>query len=38
MTILDRALRLGEGRVTAELSRSEATEESIMLHATRHDG
>ncbi len=33
----DRILVMREGRVSAELSRSEATEERIMNHATRHD-
>jgi ABC-type sugar transport system ATPase subunit len=33
----DRILVMREGRVSAELSRAEATEERIMNHATRHD-
>jgi rhamnose transport system ATP-binding protein len=33
----DRVLVMREGRVTAELSRADATEERIMLHATRHE-
>jgi ribose transport system ATP-binding protein len=33
----DRILVMREGRVTAELSRAEATEERIMLHATRRE-
>jgi ribose transport system ATP-binding protein len=33
----DRIVVMREGRVSAELSRADATEERIMLHATRHD-
>ncbi|HEU4920489.1 MAG TPA: sugar ABC transporter ATP-binding protein [Candidatus Limnocylindrales bacterium] len=38
LAVSDRILVMREGRITAELDRSEATEERIMLHATRHDG
>jgi ribose transport system ATP-binding protein len=35
--VCDRVVVMREGRITAELPRSEATEERIMLHATRHE-
>ncbi|HUG83265.1 MAG TPA: sugar ABC transporter ATP-binding protein [Euzebya sp.] len=38
LAISDRILVMREGRVTIELTSSEATEEGIMRHATRHDG
>jgi len=38
LAVSDRILVMREGRISAELHRSEATEERIMLHATRHDG
>ena len=36
LALADRIVVMREGRVSAELSRSEATEERIMYHATRH--
>jgi ribose transport system ATP-binding protein len=36
LRLSDRIMVMREGRVTAELSRAEATEERIMHHATRH--
>jgi ribose transport system ATP-binding protein len=38
LAVSDRVMVMREGRVTAELSRAEATEERIMHHATHHDG
>jgi ribose transport system ATP-binding protein len=38
LALSDRIMVMREGRVTAELTRDEATEERIMHHATRHDG
>jgi ribose transport system ATP-binding protein len=38
LAVSDRVLVMREGRVTAELSRAEASEETIMAHATRHGG
>jgi len=35
--VCDRVLVMREGRITAQLDRSEVTEERIMLHATRHE-
>jgi len=37
LAMSDRVLVLREGRISAELSRDEATEERIMRHATRPD-
>jgi ABC-type sugar transport system ATPase subunit len=37
LAISDRIVVMREGRVTAELSRAEATEERVMHHATRHE-
>ena len=37
LAVSDRVIVMREGRVTAELTRDEATEERIMHHATRHD-
>jgi ribose transport system ATP-binding protein len=38
LAVSDRVMVMREGRVTAELTRAEATEERIMHHATHHDG